>query len=136
MKFLIRRIRYAFAGHVMRGIFAIFGLLAVGVFVVVMLSGAVNQRALFEKIFGFAWNSSQNIADDVDQNGVPLDVSDQGIYFKDQAPEGAEVYDTHTDHSSAGDAQQSGENNDGSESSQTNGQDTNSGTNESGGSEK
>lgn len=93
MKFLIRRIRYAFAGHVMRGIMAIFSLIAVGVFVIVMMSGAVNQRNLFEKIFGFTWNSSKNIATHVENKGVPGDITDQGVYFPGSAPEGASKYD-------------------------------------------
>ena len=93
MKFLIRRIRYAFAGRIMRFVMAIFSVLVVGVFVILMLSGIINQKALFQNIFGWAWDSSENIANKVEEGNIPLDITNEGIYFEGAAPKGAEDID-------------------------------------------
>lgn len=82
MKFLLRRIRYAFSGKIMRLFTAIGSLLVIVVLVFVFFSGMIDQRSVFEKFFHFTWNSSQKVADDIDNGDIPLEVNDRGVYFK------------------------------------------------------
>lgn len=88
MKFLIRRIRYAFAGHLMRAIFSIISLILVCGFIFILISGAINQKNMFKVIFSWMWSSSEKVAEGVDSGDI-VDITDQGIYLKGRAPDGA-----------------------------------------------
>lgn len=87
MKYLIRRIKFAFTGHMMRALTSLVSCLAILILAFVMLSGYVNQRGLFEKLFGFTWNSSKSVANKIEQNDLPVEVTEDGVYLKNHTPE-------------------------------------------------
>lgn len=92
--FFFRRLRYMFSGKLIRGIFGIFSLLVVAIFVCLLLFGFINQRSIFTFIFNKTAEGGGIVAEEINKQIENNDdsffiITDQGIYIRGFEPEGA-----------------------------------------------